>query len=136
MRVPKTWTAAWRPQWAHAIAPTGADRPENASQDAGWVHLVSADGTLDFGRGHLKMWMERAGSPFPNGRQAQLDSFSPSEFEPRLGDRVGIRPETEAACYPVMIREYERGESTTVVILDWNDGSLPATLLETGGARP
>lgn len=130
----RAWDAVWRPQAAHAAAPTGADRVGNASQDAGWVNLMSVDGALDFGRGHLKMWMERPGSPFPSGRQAQLDSFTPSDLEPRRGDRAVIRPEIEPAIYPVIIREYERGEDSTTVVLDWvEDDDLPAILLETGG---
>lgn len=136
MHIRKAWDTVWRRQIVHATAPTGADRLGNASQDAGWVHLVSADGTLNFGRGHLKMWMERPGSPFPSGRQAQLDSFTPSELEPRRGDRAGIRPETEPAIYPVIVREYEKSEDDTTVVLDWvEDDQLPAMLLETGGER-
>lgn len=134
MDIRKVWDALLRPQTAHVTAPTGANRLGNASQDAGWVNLVSVDGTLNFGRGHLKMWMERPGSPFPSGRQAQLDSFTPSDFEPRRGDRAVIRPEIEPANYPVIIREYERSEGSTTVVLDWvEDDDLPAILLETGG---
>ncbi|RJQ10416.1 MAG: hypothetical protein C4558_04740 [Dehalococcoidia bacterium] len=137
MRIHRAWEAAWRSRIAHAAAPTGADRLGNASQDAGWVHLVSTDGVLNYGRGHLKMWMERPGSPFPSGRQAQLESFAPSDIEPRRGDRVMIRPEIELATYPVIVREYKRGEDSTTVVLDWvEDDDLPAILLETGGNGP
>jgi hypothetical protein len=118
----------------HEAQASGADGSRNASQDAGWVHLVSADGKLDFGRGHLKMWVEPPGSKVSNGRQAQLDSFSPSSLEPRQGERAGVRPEAESAVYPVLIRQYDRLEDTAAVMLDWLDeGALPATLLETGG---
>lgn len=136
MDIRKVWDALRRPQTAHVTGPRGADRLGNASQDAGWVHLLSADGTLNFGRGHLKVWTERPGSPFPSGRQAQLDSFTPSELEPRRGDRAGIRPEIEPAIYPVIVREYERSKDSTTVVLDWvEDDHLPAILLETGGNR-
>lgn len=138
MDIRTSWHRFWRPPiLAEATAATGADRLGNASQDAGWAHLVSADGSVTFGRGHLKMWMERPGSPLPNGRQAQLDSFTPGETEPNAGDRAGIRPEAEgSSVYPVIIREYERSGNVTSVLLDWvEDDQLPAILLETGGER-
>jgi len=48
-----------------------------------------------------------------------------------------IRPEIELATYPVIVREYKRGEDSTTVVLDWvEDDDLPAILLETGGNGP
>lgn len=135
MQIRKAWDAAMGRPTASA-KPTGADKPTTAAQDAGWVHLVSADGTQDFGRGHLKTWMERPGSATPKGRQAQLESFRPSDIEPNRGDRAGIRPEAESAVYPVIIKSYDRSDRGAVVVLDWvEDDNLPAVLLETGGER-
>ncbi len=114
----------------------GAIRPGTAVQDAGWVHLVSSDGTLDYGRGHLKMWMEQPGPPAPSGRQAELDSFTPTALEPRVGDKVGVQPESQPAIFPVIVRQYDRLEGTAAVQLEWvDDDMLPASLLETGGER-
>lgn len=115
---------------------SGARSPGTAVQDAGWVRLVSTDGTLDFGRGHLKMWMEPPGPPTPSGRHAELDSFTPTALEPRVGDKAGVQPEAETAIFPVIIRQYDRRENTATVLLEWvDDDLLPASLLETGGER-
>lgn len=114
----------------------GGDRQDTALQDAGWVHLVSVDGSHDYGRGHLKTWMEPPGSAGPNGRQAVIESFTPGAIEPRRGDRAGVRPEQEATVYPVVVRRYDRIEGTAVVLLEWlDDGDVPASIRELGGER-
>lgn len=116
--------------------PDGASSLGTAVQDAGWVRLVNTDGTLDFGRGHLKIWMEAPGPPSPSGRQAELDSFTPTALEPRVGDKAGVQPEAQTAIFPVIIRQYDRLEGTAAVRLEWiDDDLLPASLLETGGER-
>lgn len=129
----KIWKMAWQPKTAYGA--TGADRLENASQDAGWAHLVNTEGTVDFGRGHLKIWMEAPGGPGLSGRQAQLESFTPTEHRLRAGDRACIKPEAESAVFPVTVRRYE-DDGSNVVLLSWvEDDALPAMLLETGGER-
>lgn len=130
----RLWQSIWRPRRGHATAPMGADRPGNASQDAGWARLHSADGVHEYGRGHLKVWEERIGSPFASGRFGQLESFVPAGREPEVGQQAELRPETEPGVYSVMVREYDKSEGRAVVTLRWIDGdALPALLTETGG---
>ncbi|TAK78302.1 MAG: hypothetical protein EPO16_04000 [Dehalococcoidia bacterium] len=129
----KIWEMAWQPRTAYGA--TGADRLENAPQDAGWAHLVNVEGTVDLGRGHLKLWMEAPGGATLSGRQAQLESFTPTGHPLRAGDRVSVRPEAETAAFPATVRRYEE-DGSNVVLLNWTeDDALPAMLLETGGER-
>lgn len=130
----KIWEMAWQPRTAYGA--TGADRLENAPQDAGWAHLVNVEGTIDLGRGHLKLWMEAPGGSALSGRQAQLESFTPTGGRRlRVGDRVCVRPEAETAAFPATVRRYE-DDGSDVVLLNWTeDNLLPAMLLETGGER-
>jgi len=110
-----------------------ADAQQNASQDAGWAQLSSPDGTRDLGRGRLRVWYEAPGSA--NGvRHAQLSSYTPGTTEPHRGDTVAIAPESESERYIAKVMEYDptaSGES--VVVLDWPDDELPASLRELGG---
>ncbi|TAJ21415.1 MAG: hypothetical protein EPO65_01580 [Dehalococcoidia bacterium] len=134
MNPSRLWQSVWHPRLGHANAPVGADRPGNASQDAGWARLHSADGAYEYGRGHLKVWEERVGSEFPSGRFGQLESFVPGSREPEVGQHAELRPETEPGVYSVTVREYDRSEGRGVVTLRWLDSDdLPALLLETGG---
>jgi len=110
-----------------------ADDRQNASQDAGWARLSSPDGTVDMGRGRLRIWFEAPGTP-RGVRQAQIGSYTPGPVEPRRGDAVAICPEGEAEMYIASIAEYNpvpTGES--VVVLDWPGDELPASLRELGG---
>ncbi len=113
----------------------GAGKRDNAAQDAGWVHLISEDGALDYGRGHLKMWMERPDTNL--GRQAELVSFTPGLLEPQRGAGVVIQPEGEGAADPVVVTRYDRGEDSTVMLLNWvADDDVPASLRELGATEP
>lgn len=110
-----------------------ADDRQNASQDAGWARLSSTDGSVDMGRGRLRVWFEAPG--WERGvRHAQLSSYQPGAVEPRRGDTVAICPESEAEMYIASIADYNPvpgGES--VVVLDWPSDELPASLRELGG---
>lgn len=110
-----------------------ADAQQNASQDAGWAQLSSPDGKRDLGRGRLRVWYEAPGSA--NGvRHAQLSSYTPGTTEPHRGGTVAIAPESESERYIAKVTEYDptaSGES--VVVLDWPDDELPASLRELGG---
>lgn len=112
---------------------TSADDAENAAQDAGWAHMYSPDGQVDLGRGRLRMWFEAPGSK--NGvRHAQLSSYTPGSVEPRRGDTVAVRPETESEQYIATITEYTAvPEGESVVVLDWPNNEMPASLRELGG---
>lgn len=110
-----------------------ADDRGNASQDAGWARLSSTDGSLDMGRGRLRIWFEAPGTE-GGVRHAQLSSYQPGAIEPRRGDTVSICPENEAETYIASVMEYNpvpSGES--VVVLDWPNDELPASLRELGG---
>lgn len=110
-----------------------ADDRDHASQMAGWAKVSSPDGRLDLGRGRLRLWFEAPGSK-DGVRHAQLSSYSPGAIEPRRGDTVAICPEGESETYIATITEYEPlpgGEG--VVILDWPNDELPASLRELGG---
>ena len=110
-----------------------ADDSTNASQDAGWAKLSSPDGTVDLGRGRLRVWFEAPGSKH-GVRHAQLSSFTPGPTEPRRGETVAICPEKDSEKYIATITEYDAvpsGES--VVVLDWPNDELPASLRELGG---
>lgn len=112
---------------------TTADDRQNASQTAGWAKVTSPDGSLDLGRGRLRVWFEAPGSK-DGVRHAQLSSYTPGAIEPRRGDTVAIVPEGESESYIAKITEYDpvpSGES--VIILDWPNDELPASLRELGG---
>ncbi len=110
-----------------------ADDSTNASQDAGWAKLSNPEGTVDLGRGRLRVWFEAPGSK-DGVRHAQLSSFTPGPTEPRRGDTVAISPEKDSEKYIATVTEYDpvpAGES--VVVLDWPNDELPASLRERGG---
>jgi hypothetical protein len=110
-----------------------ADDRENASQDGGWVKMSSPDGRLDLGRGRLRLWFEAPGSP-GGVRHAQISSYTPGAIEPRRGDTVAILPENESEQYIASITEYNPVPSgDSVVILDWPNDEMPASLRELGG---
>lgn len=110
-----------------------ADAQQNASQDAGWAQVSSPDGQRDLGRGRLRVWYEAPGSV--NGvRHAQLSSYTPGTTEPHRGDTVAIAPELESERYIAKVMEYAPSVSgESVVVLDWPDDELPASLRELGG---
>jgi hypothetical protein len=117
---------------SNGMESTAGDR-DNAAQDAGWAKLTSPDGKLDLGRGRLMVWYEAPGSK-DGIRHAQLSSFTPGAIEPRRGDSVAVLPESEQESYAATITEYNpvpSGES--VVVLDWPNDELPASLRELGG---
>ena len=110
-----------------------ADDRQNASQDAGWARLSSPDGTVDMGRGRLRIWFEAPGTP-QGVRHAQIGSYQPGAVEARRGDTVAVCPEGEAEMYIATITEYNPvPDGGSVVVLDWPDDELPASLRELGG---
>ncbi len=117
----------------HLESESKADDSTNASQDAGWAKLTNPDGTVDLGRGRLRVWFEAPGSKH-GVRHAQLSSFTPGPTEPRRGETVAICPEKDSEKYIATITEYDpmpAGEG--VVVLDWPNDELPASLRELGG---
>jgi len=110
-----------------------ADDRSNAAQDAGWVRLHSPDQSLDLGRGRLMIWYEPPGSPHGT-RHAEIGSYTLGAIEPRRGDAVTVVPETEAESYVATIVEYQPTPTGDgVLILDWPNDELPASLRELGG---
>lgn len=128
---------AGQPGGSEPVRTSGTDRstPDaaNAAQDAGWARLTSQDGTLDLGRGRLSVWYEPPGSA--NGvRHAQLSSYTPGAIEARRGDMVSVVPEAEAEGYVAKITEYQPVPGGGgVIVLDWPNDELPASLRELGG---
>ncbi len=106
---------------------------QNASQDAGWARLSSPDGRVDLGRGRLHVWYEAPGSA--NGvRHAQVKSYTPGPTEVHRGDTIAISPEAESEQYLAKVMEYQPVQSgESVLVLDWPDDELPASLRELGG---
>ena len=79
------------------------------------------------------MWFEAPGRK-DGDRHAQLSSYTPGSVEPRRGDMVAVRSETESEQYIATITEYTAvPEGGGVVVLDWPNNEMPASLRELGG---
>jgi len=137
----------WRQAVRTAIRPTmtawavggsetdeSTDRSHIAPRDAGWVELLSADGEIKYGRGHLMLWLEPPDQRTDSRMRAELHSFT-AEEELREDAPLVVAPENETDRYPVTFHsldaiEHEHGG---LVNLYWDDETLPASLRELGG---